>query len=473
MAGPSKTEVRATGFAPHIEELHEFFRARGVAFGAPEDVSPFVERLEKDASFHAEMASMVRAIIYRERDGLTPAELVELLVMAVAGTGAEDAPEQVRDAVRQMMGFVAGVFRSRWNPGHTANERHEAAVEDVSAAPTRVNNAAVGADQEAGGRPVTPIFYRAQVVANGGEEPEGVLPLRNGGDNAESVEKAAAREVPRAPEVIPEAVASFLRGEASTVTAPVEPERRRSRGWTWVAFLFAVIAAFCSGMLARQWMLTRGVAWPSWVTGSAVSREVAPAAAAPKSAPSAGGRATGLAARPSPDRRAAQVEAARSEWAGGAESASDLGTPTGGTASSNRVPATAPGAVGSSVTSTPEPMTGVSKPGIEPDTSAADSADARATAMVGASPALMESHLLFAPEPNYPEPARLAHVEGSVVVETLVGRDGTVVSAHAISGQRLLRGAAEEAVYGRRYKPYIVNDIPMAVRTLVTVNFHP
>jgi outer membrane biosynthesis protein TonB len=91
--------------------------------------------------------------------------------------------------------------------------------------------------------------------------------------------------------------------------------------------------------------------------------------------------------------------------------------------------------------------------------------------MVGASPALMSGRLLFAPEPEYPQLARIAHLQGKVVVEALVGRDGEVVRAHAISGHRLLRGAAEDAVYGRRYRPYVVNDIPMAVRTLVTVNF--
>jgi TonB family protein len=118
-----------------------------------------------------------------------------------------------------------------------------------------------------------------------------------------------------------------------------------------------------------------------------------------------------------------------------------------------------------------QPMTGVSKPSAEEDTDLAGAKDARATAMLGASPELMRSHLLFAPEPQYPEQARIAHIQGEVMVEALVGRDGSVVKAQAISGNRALREAAEKAVYGRRYQPYVVNDIPMAVRTLVTVNF--
>jgi outer membrane biosynthesis protein TonB len=91
--------------------------------------------------------------------------------------------------------------------------------------------------------------------------------------------------------------------------------------------------------------------------------------------------------------------------------------------------------------------------------------------MVGPLAGIMDNHLLFAPEPEYPALARLTHVQGKVVVEAVVGRNGTVVRARAISGHRLLRIAAERAVFGRRYRPYVVNDRPAAVQTLVTVNF--
>jgi TonB family protein len=486
MTGASKTEVTATGFAPHIEELHEFFRSRGVKVGAPEDLTPFVERLSKDTSFRDEMASMMRAIIYRERDGLMPAELLELLVTAVAGTPPEDAPEQVRDAVRQMMGFLGGVFRSRWNPGVAGapTEDRGAGSAEIVAGPAEGakaedNAAAISAEEEPVGRPMTPIFYQAQVVANGGEEPEAILPVRGTSGAAETALDLAAGEEVTAP------VAAFLRGE-NVMTAPHEPERRRSRGWMWVAVIFAVVLAFCAGMLSRQWMLSRyGVAWP-WHLPSALTARLSSAPSANSGAGAPAGGAAGVPAGRSPAalRRRARVEAARSVWPGGSESASDLTpreapasgaagseAPAGGAAKSVPWPgdqgAVVSAAGGAIHAGGSQPMGRAAKTSPE----AANAGEARATAMVGASPGLMGSRLLFAPEPEYPESAQRAHVQGSVVVETLVGRDGSVVRAQAISGDPLLREAAEQAVYGRRYRPYVVNDIPMAVRTLVTVNF--
>ena len=81
-------------------------------------------------AFADEMASMVRTIIYRERDGLSRLELMELMATAVGGPAAEDAEApEVREAVRRLMGFVESVFRTRRNPG---------AVSDAGAAHTAV-----------------------------------------------------------------------------------------------------------------------------------------------------------------------------------------------------------------------------------------------------------------------------------------------------------------------------------------------
>ena len=94
-----------------------------------------------------------------------------------------------------------------------------------------------------------------------------------------------------------------------------------------------------------------------------------------------------------------------------------------------------------------------------------------APATIGASPALMASHLVYAPPPSYPMMAQMTRTQGRVTVEAVVGKSGRVIRAQAISGHRLLRGAAVREVYGRRYRPYTVNARPMDVATLVTVDF--
>ena len=78
-----------SGFGPHVEELHAFLGTRGMGFGSVRDLKPFVDRLDADASFADEMASMVRTIIYQERDGLSRLELIEVIETAVAGPEME------------------------------------------------------------------------------------------------------------------------------------------------------------------------------------------------------------------------------------------------------------------------------------------------------------------------------------------------------------------------------------------------
>ena len=69
-----------------------------------------------------------------------------------------------------------------------------------------------------------------------------------------------------------------------------------------------------------------------------------------------------------------------------------------------------------------------------------------------------------------PEPD-VVTVAMKVTVEAVVGKDGRVIRAQAVSGHRLLRGAAVREVYGRRYRPYMLNDRPVNVATIVTVDF--
>jgi TonB family protein len=79
--------------------------------------------------------------------------------------------------------------------------------------------------------------------------------------------------------------------------------------------------------------------------------------------------------------------------------------------------------------------------------------------------------ILSAPPPGYPMLARIAHVQGRVVVEAVVDPNGAVSTAHVLSGHRLLRGAALGAVLQRRYRPYRVDGHPVEVSTTITLNF--
>jgi TonB family protein len=85
--------------------------------------------------------------------------------------------------------------------------------------------------------------------------------------------------------------------------------------------------------------------------------------------------------------------------------------------------------------------------------------------------AVMAMNVIAAPRPDYPMLAKIAHVDGSVVIHAEIGRSGSVVDTDVISGHHLLRHAAEDAVRHWRYKPYEVDGRAVPVSTTITVRF--
>ena len=74
-------------------------------------------------------------------------------------------------------------------------------------------------------------------------------------------------------------------------------------------------------------------------------------------------------------------------------------------------------------------------------------------------------------QPNYPPLARQARIQGSVVLQAEISKEGTIQNLQLISGHPMLAPAAIEAVKQWRYKPYLLNGEPVAVETQVVVNF--
>ena len=74
--------------------------------------------------------------------------------------------------------------------------------------------------------------------------------------------------------------------------------------------------------------------------------------------------------------------------------------------------------------------------------------------------------------PQYPPMAKIARVQGAVVLAAIIGKDGTIQNLHVIStASPLLNQSAVEAVKQWRYRPYILNGEPVEVDTTITVNF--
>ncbi len=73
--------------------------------------------------------------------------------------------------------------------------------------------------------------------------------------------------------------------------------------------------------------------------------------------------------------------------------------------------------------------------------------------------------------PNYPPLAKQARIQGAVVLQAEISKEGTIQNLQLISGHPMLAPAAIEAVKQWRYKPYLLNGEPVAVETQVIVNF--
>jgi TonB family protein len=73
--------------------------------------------------------------------------------------------------------------------------------------------------------------------------------------------------------------------------------------------------------------------------------------------------------------------------------------------------------------------------------------------------------------PVYPIQARNEGVEGEVVLQALIGKDGSVSDVRAVTGPEVLTGAAIDAVRRWRFKPYQVNGEPVEIETNIRVDF--
>jgi TonB family protein len=108
---------------------------------------------------------------------------------------------------------------------------------------------------------------------------------------------------------------------------------------------------------------------------------------------------------------------------------------------------------------------------LTPRAGSTSSGTEKTTPPANISPEVASSYVLHRVEPDYPETARERHVQGAVVLNVLVGVDGTVQELKVVSGEPLLTPAAADAVRQWRFRPYRRNRVPSEFETNVTVNF--
>jgi protein TonB len=79
---------------------------------------------------------------------------------------------------------------------------------------------------------------------------------------------------------------------------------------------------------------------------------------------------------------------------------------------------------------------------------------------------------VYQPKPDYPPLAIIAHVQGRVVLQAIIGKDGAIQDLKVLSGHPLLVPAAVSAVKVWRYQPTLLNSEPVEVLTEIDVIFN-
>ncbi|MGH7969986.1 MAG: energy transducer TonB, partial [Limisphaerales bacterium] len=79
--------------------------------------------------------------------------------------------------------------------------------------------------------------------------------------------------------------------------------------------------------------------------------------------------------------------------------------------------------------------------------------------------------LIFHPNPEYPPLAKMARIQGTVRLEAIIAKDGTIQDLKVLSGHPLLVRSALDAVKQWRYQPTLLNGEPVEVVTEIDVNF--
>lgn len=84
---------------------------------------------------------------------------------------------------------------------------------------------------------------------------------------------------------------------------------------------------------------------------------------------------------------------------------------------------------------------------------------------------VMQGLMVTKVAPKYPEKARKKRIQGTVVMHAIISKAGDIATVELVSGHPMLAPAAMDAVKQWKYKPYLLNGMPVEVDTQIQVNF--
>ena len=107
-------------------------------------------------------------------------------------------------------------------------------------------------------------------------------------------------------------------------------------------------------------------------------------------------------------------------------------------------------------------------PSDPPDSAAVVASNAMERVELSADTSAVVSHSV---QPDYPMLARQMKVQGSVILEALISREGRIQNLRVLSGPPILANAAQEAVRQWHFKPHFQGTEMAETQARITVNF--
>ena len=84
-------------------------------------------------------------------------------------------------------------------------------------------------------------------------------------------------------------------------------------------------------------------------------------------------------------------------------------------------------------------------------------------------PKAAAGNLITKVPPVYPVDAKKAGIAGKVLLDAVIGKDGSVEQLRVVSGPAELQQSALDAVKQWKYKPFLLNGDPIEVKTNITI----
>jgi TonB family protein len=421
-------------FSAHVQDIREFLLKEKLAVPSPDAIPQLLSRLGADPRFRADVASLMRATLYQEREGIGYEDLLGILVVAASGTEHDLESDSQEADLRALLRFLLQSRRSTF-PAEPEPEETRIAVEPGPTESVPVRPAQVNSEpmlHTRGTRPAARLMeleLRSDEAAVAVAEADG---RRAGNREADDV-----------------ALPSFLTSGLFAAQIESEAPQWRSRS-VWIVGMVCIALGLGLGAVFHRVV---SAAETHIAQTQVVKRAVDAFSSKPKTVGSVA---------PAVAEGAAKASNVASSQNGSTATPQPLDRKADAEASSG-VPVTV---VKQEVTAWPsEPLDSR-----EPRSGAPSSAKTRSIVRKG-SAGMTAANVIFSPAPAYPAAASAARVEGQVTVQAVVNPEGKVVSARAVSGPPQLRDAATEAVQRWRYSPLLDKGKPVAVTTVAILDF--